>query len=361
MKDELDQVIALQRDFSAENTPAMQQRGALVRKAIPALLNEHSAQLRVALGDFGDDATAQGRDGTGRKTLVPWVRWYSPARSASAQHGWYIVYLFHPNAAGVSLCLSHGSTTLENGAYVEKGDDEVAALMAWAEGVVGGEFKDDPTVRRGIALGGGQLAKAYERTTVFSKFYPAGEVPGESVLIADLLRFSEPLRKLYRAQDLGLTPGQLHIDTVDLAAQVQRFTAPLRGRSVAGQGRGLTAGDRKLVELRAMQLAKQWLEENRFLATDVSATESCDFQAQRDGEDWVVEVKGTTGGLGAILLTPNEIALHRRAHPRNALLVVHGIELGPDPGQVSGGELVAITPWAVDDERLKPICYEYRL
>ena len=361
MREQFESVIALQAEFSGENTPAMQQRGSLIRRTIPALIAARSGELRAVLGTFGDDATAQGRDGTGRKTYIPWVRWYSPARSPSAQRGWYIVYLFHPDASGVSLCLSHGSTTLENGAYVEKSDMEVAELMGWADAVVGGEFDGDVSVCRGIELGRAQLAAAYERTTVFSKLYSAGRVPSDETLFDDLLRFSVPLQKLYRAQDLGLTPGQPHLDTTELTNEVERFTAPLKARGGSGQGRRLSPGDRKLVEMHAMQAARGWLDDNGFKSKDVSATDSCDFRATRCDEEWVIEVKGTTGGLGAILLTPNEIALHRRMHPRNVLLIVHGIQLGPDAGRVAGGELVAVTPWRIEDERLKPVCFEYRL
>lgn len=361
MRAQFEEVIALQAQFSAENTAPMQRRGLLIRKDIPALLNAQSLPLREALGAFGEDATAQGRDGTGRKTMVPWVRWYSPMRSPSAQNGWYLVYLFHPDASGVSLCLSHGSTTLENGVYLQKSESQVIYLMQWADTFVAQEFEGDASVRQGIKLGGGQLAAAYERTTVFSKFYPAGFVPNDDALLQDLVRFSEPLRKLYRAQDLGLTPGQEHVDTLRITSEIETFTAPLKTKAKGGQGRGLNAADRRLVELHAMEHARHWLLERGFEPKDVSATDSCDFRAVRDGEEWIVEVKGTTGGQGAVLLTPIEIALHRKSHPRNALIVVHGIELGPKAGQVSGGELVAVSPWQIDDERLKAVCFEYRI
>ena len=71
MREQFEAIIALQTEFSGENTPAMQRRGLLIRRDIPALLNARSGELRAALGAFGDDATAQGRDGTGRKTYVP--------------------------------------------------------------------------------------------------------------------------------------------------------------------------------------------------------------------------------------------------------------------------------------------------
>lgn len=357
MRAEFEEVLSLQKEFSADNTPPMQRRGLLIRHSIPTELRARADELRPLLADFGgDDADAEGRDGTGRKTHVPWVRWFSRSRSPSAQGGWYLVYLFHPDASGVSLCLSHGSTTLDNGVYVGRSDAEVAELMTWAQAVVGTEFAGDATVREGIELGGPRLARDYERTTVFSKFYPAGAVPDDDKLLADLSRFSEPLRKLYRAQELGLTPGASHPDTFAISA----ITAPLKARS-PGQGRGLNAGDRKLVELRAMELARQWLEDQGFAYKDVSDRDSCDYRASRSGEDWVVEVKGTTGGPGSILLTANEVALHRHQHPRNALIVVHGIQLGPEPGQVSGGQLRVSSPWQVEDERLKAVCFEYRL
>ena len=121
-----------------------------------------------------------------------------------------------------------------------------------------------------------------------------------------------------------------------------------------GQGRGLTGPQRKLVEDEAMRRARQWLTDEGFKFKDVSAVECCDFRAQRHREEWVVEVKGTTGGPECVLLTANEVALHRSSYPRNALLVVHGIVLSEDGTNIlHGGDLVAVAPWAVEEDRLK--------
>lgn len=95
MQKSFEEVMALQLAYSSENTPEMARRGALIRHTIPNELMSLSVQLRAALGDVGDDSAAEGRDGTGRKTFVPWVRWHSRSRSPSAQRGWYLVYLFH--------------------------------------------------------------------------------------------------------------------------------------------------------------------------------------------------------------------------------------------------------------------------
>jgi hypothetical protein len=337
----------------------MDRRGLLIRDVIPSELRRFGPELREVLGQFGEDADAEGRDGTGRKTRIPWVRWYSPSRSPSAQQGWYLVYLFHAEAAGVSLCLSHGSTVLQNGAYVSRSDKEVAELMGWAAQHVGSEFDDDPTVRRGIELGAHQLARAYERTTVFSKFYPRGGVPDDATLERDLLRFCEPLRKLYRAQELGLAPGQAHVDVAAIEEELGKFTSPLKPPT--GQGQGLSAPLRKLVEMHAMVKAQDWLKAEGFSFRNVSANDSCDFRAARDGEEWIIEVKGTTGGPTSVVLTRNEVALHCAAYPRNALLIVHGIILDKTAAKVSGGDLTVLSPWLLEKERLNPICFEYRI
>src|SRR6202035_560708 len=110
MRNELLEVIALQRQYTSENSPAMQRRGVLIRDLIPQELRAASTRLKSALGVHGDDLGFQGRDGTGRKTLIPWVRFYSQSRSPSAQRGWYCVYLFDAPATGVYLELGHGST-----------------------------------------------------------------------------------------------------------------------------------------------------------------------------------------------------------------------------------------------------------
>lgn len=339
----------------------MKERGLLIRNELPDELRR-LVDLREAFGTYGKDADAQGKDNMGQNSRIPWVRWYSKSRSPSATQGWYVVYLFHPDASGVSLCLSHGSTNLEGSALVQKSDAEVAVFMDWASGVVGKEFAGDASVRRGIKLGSFDLARAYERTTVFSKFYPAGRgVPDDEVIRADLTRFVALLAKLYRAQELGHEPGATSPDLLAIEDAVQSITAPLKPPR-KGQGRGLTGPLRKLVEYEAMRRARQWLQDEGFKFKDVSAVESCDFRAQRHGDELVVEVKGTTGGPESVLLTANEVALHQSAYPRNALLVVHGIVLSEDGTSVlDGGELLAVSPWAVNEERLKPVCYEYRL
>jgi hypothetical protein len=243
--------------------------------------------------------------------------------------------------------------------YVQRSDSEVQSLMSWAWRVVGGSFDDDASVRRGIELGQQGLSAAYERTTVFSKFYPNEAIPADQNLIADLLRFVRPLAELYRAQERGQEPGSPGPDVIAARSEVETIANPRRRQN--GQGRGLTAEVRKVVEQEAMRRACDWLKNQDFTFRDVSARDCCDFRACRGGEDWVIEVKGTTGDLKSILLTPNEVNLHRLSFPRNALIVVFGLSLSDDGSQASGGTLVAYCPWELQDDHLTPVGYEYRL
>jgi hypothetical protein len=232
--------------------------------------------------------------------------------------------------------------------------------MNWASAVVGHAFDDDASVRPGIVLGTFNLAVAYQRTTVFSKFYPTGRIPPDAELEADLIRFMRPLAQLYRAKERGIEPGTPSPDLLAFREELGKYTAPLKVLP-KGQGRGLSGPARKAIEYEAMHRARQWLKDHEFKFEDVSATESFDFRAQKGGQEWVIEVKGTTGGPSSVLLTANEVELHRRSYPRNALIVVHGILLSEDGARASGGEVMVLCPWELDEERLTSICYEYRL
>lgn len=360
MRETLQEIVSLQKEYSASKTPAMERRGMLVRHILPAEIESLGALLRTAMGPSGDDAKVQGKDNMGQMARIPWVRWHSRSRSPSATTGWYVVYLFHPDGSGVSLCLSHGSTKIDGSAFVNRTEAEATELMTWAWRIVGPALDSDGAVQRGVALGTFGLAIGYQRTTAFSKFYPDGDILADADLEADLARFVRALAKLYDAQDRGIEPGTPGPDLLAFHETVQGFAAPLRAPG-RGQGRGLSATERKAVEHAAMARAKEWLEEQGFEFRDVSMRDSCDFRARRHGQEWVIEVKGTTGGPGSVLLTRNEVNLHRASFPRNALLVVHGLTLSDDGLGATGGELVAFCPWQLEEERLSSICYEYRL
>lgn len=360
LRDTLQSIVSLQSAHTSVMSPAMAERGELVRHRLREDILDFRFEISAALGRYGDDLAVEGSDGIGRKALVPWTRYFSRRMSPSATQGWYVVYLFHPDATGVSLCLSHASTVPREGNFKGISHRETAELVQWGRAVLGGEFVGDATVKTGVSLGGKRLAAAYEKTTLFSRFYPSGDIPDDRVLGDDLVDFARALAKLYRAEETGLVPGTNSSEIVQILQFAEEIASPAKFPD-AGQGWGLDHAARTAVELRAMEVAEAWLTENGFIAKDVSATESCDFFGERDGLSWVVEVKGTTGGPKSVLLTRNEVQLHRESYPRNALLIVHGIRLSKEGPTASGGTLLAICPWKLDEDRLEPTSYEYRV
>ena len=63
-----------------------------------------------------------------------------------------------------------------------------------------------------------------------------------------------------------------------------------------------------------------------------------------------------------MVLTRNEVNLHRVEHPNNALAVVRNITLDRSGDQpvASGGELVLVMPWEINEGGLSPIAYDDR-
>ena len=76
--------------------------------------------------------------------------------------------------------------------------------------------------------------------------------------------------------------------------------------------------------------------------------------------DFYIEVKGTISLGEKVVLTKNEVLLHRQEHPNNALIVVSLIDLDrSEPPSAKGGKVFFISPWAIDDSDLEALGYEY--
>jgi hypothetical protein len=312
MRDELLEVIALQRQYTRANSPAMQQRGQLIRHKLPDELRIASAQLRAALGRYGDDLAFEGRDGTGHKTIIPWVRFYSEGRSPSAQNGWYCVYLFDAPGTGVYLELGHGSTTLEGGDYRPRPPEVLAKLVSWGREVLKPVIQADPTLAQPVSLSGGKLGNAYERSALIAKWYSEDGMPRDEVLYADAVAFAGYLKLIYDSETLGLVPGD---PSPELIAVQSAVAGPLSRHG--GQWFGLTAAERRAVEMQAMKLAREYLHKDKWTVRDVSSQKPYDFECTRDVAELIVEVKGTTSHGEQIVLTKNELDAHLTHHPNN--------------------------------------------
>jgi hypothetical protein len=187
-------------------------------------------------------------------------------------------------------------------------------------------------------------------------------------LIGQEPAFESTLRKL-RAPGVGRTysvpdeNGQIRLrntspEVADAFAAVEEVSNPRRKF-----GRRFSAVENKAIEERAVRVTRDHLEQHLGYATeDVGATRSYDIHATKGSKVIKVEVKGTTTDGSAVVLTRNEVDLHRAEHPNNALAIVRHLALDHSSEEpvAHGGELVLVMPWKIDEAGLSAIAYDYR-
>ena len=128
-------------------------------------------------------------------------------------------------------------------------------------------------------------------------------------------------------------------------------------------GRRFTAAENAAIEEGAVLVTREHFENELGYSTkDVGKIASYDVHATKGDQVVKVEVKGTTTDGAGVVLTRNEVNLHRAEHPNNALAVVCNIALDRSGAQpvATGGELVLVMPWEINEGGLIPIAYDYR-
>lgn len=126
-----------------------------------------------------------------------------------------------------------------------------------------------------------------------------------------------------------------------------------------GQGFARTPEERQALEDRAMAVAKKYFRDEGFGVENVSARRPYDLLCRRGTRELHVEVKGTTTDGVAIVLTNNEVK--HACDPRNScvLFILHSIRL--EGQKATGGRQLILNPWRLQQARLTPINYTYRL
>ncbi|UQX00895.1 DUF3578 domain-containing protein [Streptomyces sp. RerS4] len=368
MDDLLGKVLDLQGVWTASNTDEMRRRGVHIRQDLPALLKERSAGLADALGVSVDELGVEGRDGTGLKTEIPWVRVFGRERSPSATTGWYVVYLFSAGGERVYLSLNQGTTVWTGGEFKARKVADLQARVGWARPHFAEQTVGRTDLRREIRLDARtSLGRGYEPGNVIAIEYSRTALPSQDVLIADLLYMLGLLRTVYEAERLAPhIPG----DPTPEVLEAERSAAVVAGRrnrrearpAPSGQGFRLTAAERRAIERRSVAAATAFFEAQGWSVKDVGNRESYDLQLQRGDERLHAEVKGTTSTGHDVILTRAEVEKQRQYYPDNALVVVHSIVLDRTSKEpvASGGVLVCTSPWSIADEDLTVISYAYR-
>jgi hypothetical protein len=243
----------------------------------------------------------------------------------------------------VYLSLNQGTTRWDGAEFKKQPENELVARTQWARSIL---TKGDPF-------------PSYELGNVVAKEYLLDDVPKDSQIENDLLTAIGWLRDVYRAGDEGLTVPGDSPEVADIEQAISAIAEPQRKR----KGPRLTGAERRVIEKRAVLVTREHFESAAmgYMTKDVGDKESFDVLATKGDDTVKVEVKGTTSNGTEIVLTRNEVNLHKDDHPANALAIVRHIELhrhdnGPT---ATGGELDLTMPWEVDDTRLEPIAYRY--
>ena len=355
MRETVRRICELQPLYSSANTPEMQERGQLIRQRLVEDIRGLHAPLSRALGPFGHDLLVEGSDGIGRKTELAWTRFCSEAMSPRPTAGFYVVLHFSTDGSGVNIAVGCSSSKFYNGYSIVLPLEELDKRCEWGRRIVAEERGSlEPFTDANNFGARAKLPKSFERACALVKKVAYDDIEDDK-MERHLVEAAEMLRAIYSAQRQGreLSPAdQTELDILEIT----RPTTNAR----RGQGFGLSAKERKAVEIRAMDIVEDWLRSKGFEPNNTSATKPYDFEAKRGQETLFVEVKGTTSdSADAIAMTHGEVALHRREKGRTALMIVTGIRLQKDDKgpEASGGSLEALIGWDIDQWLLEPTAF----
>lgn len=357
MQAELEEVLLLQEEWSADNSDAMKRRGVIIRSELPTAIRGLLPSLLVDTAF--QDAAVEGRDGTGLKTEIPWVRVYSASRSPSATTGWYVVYLFSAFGDRLYVSLNQGTTRWEGGEFKPRPREELAARVVWARALLDLPADTDPVLDISLEARRSNLGRQYELGNVISFSYELDSIPGEGDLEADLRAMVGWLDLIYAAEanDLNV-PGEPPAELADALVAIRQAAGS--GRR-SGQGFRLDTAEKLAIERHAVAAVSQHYREQGYRVSDVGSTQPFDLDIKRGSENLSVEVKGTSSPGSEVILTVGEVKHHRQCYPNNALAIVHSIKLdrrGPSP-IASGGTLEITSPWQIADSDLSPMAFKY--
>jgi hypothetical protein len=200
MKEIIRRICELQPDYSPDNTPAMQERGRLLRDDLANEIRRLEEPLAAALGQFGDGVHVDASDGIGRKTELPWVRFCSKDMSPRPTEGFYSVRHFSTDGSAVHVTVGCGSSQFRNGSFRALPDEDLDQRTSWARKVISEAkgaiepFNDLPDfgARR-------PLPKSFERATALSKRISLEDLD-DFDLEGLLIRAAGYLREIYQAE-----------------------------------------------------------------------------------------------------------------------------------------------------------------
>lgn len=347
----LKQVASLQPMYTYENTPEMQARMSALKLAASEL--QKTTEVLEALKSHDlSDIGVEASDGLGRKAEAPWIRIYSKYLSPSAREGFYLVIHFPIDGNSIYVTLGCGATKYENGSLRDLPVNDLLQRAGWARALLA-KSGYLPSFPDQLDFGStSSRPRAYANATAIAKKFPVDQI-NQDTFVKSMITALQALDELYDEQTKGS-----HLDEGDKQlALIEEAIKPTR-TSLGRQGFGLTANQRKAVEMRGMLVATSMLEALDYQVTDVSNKQSFDLLAKKTTETRKIEVKASTSAsLESIVMTHNEVKLHSDRTELTGLILVSGVELDRSSDTASGGSGEIIFDWSPDDWGIEPIAF----
>ena len=361
----IESVFPYQLKYSQSNTPAMQERGELIRNKIPRLFRNAVESNRIPNVSLIPDLFIEGSDGKGNKNYVPWVRFASESLSPSARIGWYITFLFSTDGSSVWLVIAHASTS-EGGKSISK--EVRQKLKEWGLSKLPSLSEIDTELSASIDLnsGGPGLGDKFESTSLFGFQFKQGNVPSTTRILEKINLLLPYLKTLYDAELSDPTMPSAEPTEIKAAEEaIDEIAGKIpKVRKYSGQGIRGTYKENKAVERRAVDLAVSYFKStnNWKSIKDTGDKESYDLLLTNKSKKMYVEVKGTQSSGDKVFLSKNEVIVQKKFYPNNALVIVSGIKLekGEEP-KASGGNIKVISPWKIMNNHLTAMAFEYEV
>ena len=361
----VEEVFPYQLKYSKSNTPAMEARGELIRNQIPRLFKSAVNSGLLPNASLIPDLFIEGSDGKGNKNYVPWVRFASESLSPSARIGWYITFLFSTDGNSVWLVIAHASSS-EGGKAISK--EVRQKLKEWGLSKLPRPQEIDTGLSTSVDLNsnGPGLGGIFESTSLFGFQFEKSKVPSSTEILKKINLLIPHLKTLYDAElDDPSMPSAEPVELKAAEEAIDEIAGKVpRARKYSGQGTRGTYAERRAIERRAVELAIEYFKSTKNWESikDTGSKESYDLLLTNKNKKLYVEVKGTQSRGEKVFLTKNEVKVHKKSYPSNALVVVSGIKLVKGDSPIaSGGEVQVLYPWKIKDIHLTAMAFEYEV
>lgn len=206
LREALQLVLGFQDEYIDLNIGPMKKRGALIRDRIPQILGSW-------LADSGWET--KGKDGSGRRSRIPWVRVYDRSFSPTPEKGWYVVYLFAFD--GSKAVLSVGHSTAEVQEVRTKSGNRLRKKVEWARDKLRPHLDANPRLVEDFDLADpGGRGDGYQGASAAAIVYEAQNIPEDEQLHDDLVQMLKMLRVLHNAE--GSTSSPLEVQPPPLTS-----------------------------------------------------------------------------------------------------------------------------------------------